>query len=509
MKILNKEFCIILFLFLISFIPRFELLSKGPFHWDTLYMIQCAEKTLKGKIALAQDVGALPAVFLDALFILIAHILNLNKFFVVNIAVGFGASLSICFFYLFIKELLNSKKAAFYSSILYSFLPPFFSVSTFGRTDHIFSLLFFFISFWLLVKYIKENNLKIYLSSLAFLGLAISTRFPEFLMFLVYLLILFIFGERIWIEKKNLKVKKKVITEVGLAIIIPTVVFFIFYLPFIGEVINRIILHATTEQFGKWAGIYSPYLVISLRYLFKSLSFWGIALSIFGTIILFRNRKYKEILIFTFWFLIMFIFFGNQVTVAARFLITSMIPLLILTSYFITEFLNFFQSFLKINISSFTSNSIQLILVAILIYLTFLPVYPILEFRHNHNMQKEFAMYLKNITEDNAIILAKDEGIFLRYYLGSTNRSITSFPSTCNSTKMKEFFEKMDSWLEENRSVYIIETGLAYDPCRLFLNTLLQNYNLTLVGKHLNEDWHHKSIYPGLFEERVFKITKK
>jgi len=142
----NKEKLSLLALFIIALLPRILLLSKGPFHWDSLAMIICGEKTLRGEICLAQDIGAYGSILTNSLFIFVGSYLGLSSEQAVLFFVSFFSAVSILIFYLFIKEFFKTEKLALYSTVLFAFLPTYFSVSTFGRTDHVFFYISFFCS---------------------------------------------------------------------------------------------------------------------------------------------------------------------------------------------------------------------------------------------------------------------------------------------------------------------------------------------------------------------------
>jgi len=496
-RIPSSKILLLVGIFAIAAIPRFAFISKGPFHYDTLDYVIAGKKTLEtGSLHYAHGVGYPLTVILSAFSQLIFGFFLADGIKAVLIITVIGASLATLAFFIFVDFLFKNKKIALFSALIFSFFPPFFSVTTYGRLDHAFALLFVISSFYFLFRHLRAKNVKYLVYSSVFLGLAVCTRFSTLWTVFPYLFVYVSWNSRLKKNKlivfKNAFTIDKFVFSVFPAILTVTA----FYLPmFLNSGISRFIEVISNPYQAKWMGLFTPLLTLSISWMVKSLTYLGIALGILGIYFIFKEKKF--ICFFSVvWVILLTLYFGNLSSVSPRYLILPSLPLFFVIGFSIHK-IEQFRKYLGLTI------------LAILIFWTVYPIYPILEFRHSHNMQKEFAMYLKNITEENAIILAKDEGIFLRYYLESTNRSITSFPSTCNQVKMDEFFERMDSWLGENRSVYIIETGFAYDPCGLFLNTLLQNYNLTLVGKHLNEDWHHKSISPGLFEERVFKITKR
>jgi len=492
----NKKL-ILLAVFIISAVPRFALLSAGPFHYDTLDYVIAGKKTLEtGSLHYAHGVGYPFTVVLSAFFQLILGCFSVDEVGTILIATAVGASLAVVAFFMFVESLFKNKKVAFFSSLAFSFFPPFFSVTTYGRLDHAFSLFFVALSFYFLLKHLDTKDGKYLIFSSISFGLGVCTRFSVIWIIFPYIFTYLYFNLKI--RRNKLIIIKNAYTVDKLTFLIFPAMFVVIalYLPMLlNSGLSRFVYVISNPYQAKWMGIFTPLLRLSFSWLVKSFTYFGIILIIFGMYLTFKEKRYSICAFSLLWVLVLMLYFGNLSSVSPRFLILPSLPLFFILGFSVYKIDHF-------------SRHLGLFTIAALIILMIYPIYPILKFRHTHNMQKEFAMYLKNITDENAIILAQDESIFLRYYLKDT-RTIVNPPVTCNETEMQKFFEKVNTWLDRNRSVYIIETGFAYDPCKLFLNTLFRNYTVVLVGKHLNEDWHHKSIFSGVFEERVFRIERK
>lgn len=487
---------VIFFLFVVSLLPRIALLSAGPHHYDTLDYILRGKETLEtGRLHYAHGVGYPFTVILSAISQIIFRYFSVDEVKAVLIMGAIGASLAVIAFFLFVQMLFKNWEISFFSSIIFSFFPTFFSITTHGRLDHVFALFFVISSLYFLLKYIETRNTKLLAMSSVLFGLGIGTRFSEIWAALPYFFAYSFF--HIKVRKNELIISKNAFTIDKLAcLILPaaTITSILYFPMFLTYGISRFIEVISNPYQAQWLGIYTPLLNLSVGWIVNMFTYLGIALLVIGTYFIIKERQRFVGLFSLVWVLTLTLYFGNLSTVSPRYLILPSLPLFFISGFSIYR-INKLRKYLGY------------VILLILIFLMISPIYPILEFRHKHNLQKEFAAYLKNITEEDAIILAQDEVIFLRYYLKG-NRTITSFPITCNKTEMIEFFRKMNSWLKQNKSVYIIETGFAYDPCKLFLRGLA-NYEVILVGKHLNEDWHHKCIFWGVFEERVFRILPK
>lgn len=485
-----KKYCSLILFFLISFFPRLFLLSAGPFHYDSLDYIISGAKTLETfRIQYAHGVGYPLTVIVSAISQVLFGIFGINPANSVLIAGAVLGSLSVFSLYLFVYGIFKNFEIAFFTSLIFSFSPAFFSITTHGRIDHGLECIFLPLSFYLLIREGKASIRKYFISSLL-LGLAIASRLSAAIAVLIWGL-WYLFWEPSF--KKIFRIK--ILAIITLGITIPPL---IFYWPALAKSGLKIIADTANDpnQAVGWAGLFTPLTLLGLKWELEMLTILGTILILAGACLLFKEYNRKKLLLFLLWFLISFLYFSNIGCESPRYLIWPSFPLFIFAAY----------ALYKIYV---LRKYLAYIILAALIILQITPIMPILISRHRRNFQKEFASYVGNIIEDNSIILAKDEWIFLEYYIRNKQKTITSFPSTCDEKEMEMFLNVLDGWLTKGKNVYIVETGFSYDPCNLFINKTMERYKILFAGKYINEDWHRKCISDGLFIEKIFKLLPK
>ena len=501
----NKVFYFILIgLFFISLVPRLILLSKGAFDVDTLGYVISGRRTIEDlSLQYRGRTGCTLAVLLSSFSQLFFGLFGIDEVQAVLLGTAIGASLAVVAFFLFVYKLFdNNLEIGIIASLLLSFFPSFFSVTTYGRIDHAFTIFFVSLSFFFLFKYFESKRRRDVIISAFCLGLSITARLPYVLTILPWLFSFLFSSELIKLSGKKPIISKELLNPklwifISISALFPI---FLLYLPMFLESGILHFVNPVNIYKAKWMGLFTPWLVVSMGWEIKMLSSLGILFIMSGIYFLWKESR-KNLFFLSFWALSLFFFFGNLNVVSPRYLILPSLPLIIIIAYFL------YSSFVKLsNLAEIKElRFLYIILVILLIYSQLNPILHTFQFRHNHDMQKEFALYLDDIVAPNAIILAQDEKDFLEYY---TNKTAIKPAITCNKTKIEEFSGEIDVWLENNVSVYIIESSFLYDPCKLLAKEITTTYNVSQVGKHLNADWHHKSIFPSLFEERIFEITK-
>lgn len=370
--------------------------------------------------------------------------------------------------------------------MIFCFLPLHIDISTFGLT-HPVSIFFNLTGIYLLFLYLEKFKLKnLFLSSI-FLGCGTASRLTDGIIMLaiIYLYLIQSF------KSSNLS-KKLIIKRLITFLTLYSFIILISYLP--------MLLNIGIAQFKETLSVY--YYAQSFRY-FSEYSTWIIdILSFPGAIFLIAGLGYssfhknKSIVFFLLiWFFSLFIYYGSHHFAQYRYFCFAIIPLLIIQGYFTSKAFYYLRK-------------IALLSVFILIASNFLHFYPIVKFRHDHNLQKEFAEFVRNNTNDYSYVIAMDEGPILEYY---TDRKILYKPIGLKKVEFNEFFINIDMLLEKYNNVYIISSAIdGYDPQEYFRKDLSNNYNLEYIGGHLNQDWHAQSIYEQvIFEEKLFKLEKK
>ena len=487
-----EEKWIISGLFLFSLLLRLFFMNDGLFHYDSVDFAIQAERTVEElKIHYAHGMGFPGMAILNGLAYGTDALIRGTQSAELSItllSIIFGAA-AVVIFYLFTKELTQDRFIAFTAALLFSITPLFLSVTTFALS-HGASVFFSLLAIYLFQKSEqKEQRWRyrlIILSGLT-LGFAVTIRITNVLYAALILLLYFNpkFEQRELILEKP-KIKEIILT--GVLFITPLILtFLLLYWPKISTA-GLGFITATAESV-KWLGIYSQMTLFLLNWLNSSVILLGWILMLGGLVYSLKAKRYSIILLA--WFVIFAIYFLNlSGTVSPRHLIPLLIPVYI----YIATALEWVKSKNKL---------VAAVIIVILVLAMLIPVYPILEFRTQYCGPKEFAYYVQQNTEPDSVVIAVDEWIHLKYY---ANRTTLTHTQDGNDTKILEFLDRIDNYLDNNTPVYIVETGFSYDPGQKIQKSIVTNYNLTLIGSHLNEDYHKKAMFDGRFEERLFKI---
>ncbi|NQV00080.1 MAG: glycosyltransferase family 39 protein [Parcubacteria group bacterium] len=485
----RKDIMISLLLFFVAFIIRFLLISKGPFHSDTLELAINAEKTLNTFSLHYLHATGYPLIVITAsIFIFLIRFLGINDpVFCVNImSVVFG-SLGIGIFYLFSRKILDILGASI-SSLILALLPLHISVSTFGMT-HPLSIFFHLIGFYFLFLYLEKYKLNRLIISAIFFGFGAAARLTDSLI-IIAVIFLYLF----WSFKNSMISKKDIIYRLASFLILYSVVTLLFYLP--------MFLEGGLSHFKDTMSAYYFYhslscLYGSLKYIIEILSLPGVIISFAGMGYFFLERNRSLFYFLLIWFFSLFSYYGTCNAMSYRYLLLPLLPALIMQGYFISKLFKF--------------KRLVGILICFLLFISvvknFIEFYPIIQFRNKNSLQEDFARFVQRNTEPNAYIIAMDEGCFIEYY---AKRKILYKATGLNEDDFDEFFKRVDLLLDKDIPIYIISTGIyGYDPKKFFITMLLNNYILTYIGEHPNEAWHKKSIKQSLFLEKLYKIQKR
>ncbi len=445
---------ILTFLFMFSLIFRFFFRSKGLLHMDSIVYVNTASAIVdSGRLHYAHSPGfpgvgiiyGLSNLFLD---------LPIEK--VSIYASVFIGSLSIPLTYLFVYRFTRNQGIALITALLLMVNPLHWSLSEQALSD-ILSFFFLILTAYMLTF---DNGMKI-LSGIAF-GIAISIRLTNILFFPFYIFLLF--KER---EIGSL-LKGSILSFTGL----------LFYFP--------VYLLYGFEYFTSSAARnkFVPTLLPKIKdYLFDifsvSLSTAFIPLFLFGMTILLKKRRYFHLSALILWIVPFFFYYGNVLTVAARYFIPIIPPLLILISF---------------GLKSIRKNA-RMLLIFLILLQSIGYIYPVLDSRSTHSYQEEFALYVKNNTETNSLLVVSEETAFIQYF---GNR--TAIPLNVTLTK---------SCLMEGKNVYVVSSAFFKRGGEEKEVEFRGTFNFTLVGTRLNEDFHHRAIYSGFFNESLYKLRLK
>jgi len=502
---------------LFSFLLRFALISKGPYHGDTISLIIQAEKTLETLHLQKQSPLGFPLiVILASLSIFISRIFSLNNTaMAVNFISVVFSSLAVFAFYFLILELFtpdkntncqkkNIQKArliATISAILLSISPIFLGISVYGKS-HAPCLFFLLAGMRFLLKFLKTSTPKFFILSALFLGLMGATRILDLFLMSLPLSVLYFFAKNIPTEKINILKKLKSFVLWWISIISITSLCYLPYL-FQGEMnsfssdLIRYMQHAFAENY---IGLFSGRLWIVIKYLLKNFSILSFLLSLAGFIVLYKKNLFLFIFLIL-WILSPVLYYGNlYMTVTSRYFVIVLPPITIAIAYGIV-------SFMQKNIIS----KITVLIILFILQITMLKtIYPLLKIRHDYAITPSFAKWVEKNTPPNARIIHPDGSAFLPYY---GNRQTAYRPLSADKATKEElntFREKTDTLLNQNIDLYINSIGLyTYNTENHFSNFFHKHYVGKEVGTHYYEDWHSGAMEMTIVPVTLYKIEKR
>jgi hypothetical protein len=488
-KIKLKNWQIIIFLFLFSFLLRIFFINEGIFHHDGIKLAQAVENSYTDKTLYGQINGRYGSVILNLIFFIPLKLLfNLeNSEKIILFSDVLFASISIVILFLFIKKLFNSDFIAFSSGVLFSVTPVFLSVTTIGK-EHGATICFLLLSFFILLFGLEKNSkLLLAISSLLF-GFSLFIRESVF----VFIPFYFLFYISPTLESFKLKINKEKFRIKNLiSIFLPFIILFLVFFIYSREILFRTFFETGTAIVS-FLGFLSPVFNLAIKELVSTTSIILILFAFLGLICLFFNNKNKfNLLFFLFWFCLIF-YFGNTSGYNSRYLDFILIPFFLFCSFSLY----------------FIYKKSKIIAFLFLLYFSvsmFLYVYPILDFRHSYNGEKRYALFVKENTPENSVIIVMDDGPFIEYY---GDRKIFGHPiGDIDETKI--WVSDIKNYLKNGTPVYLAESGFSYDQGDIFKNAVLNNFNITVVGSKLIEDYHHSLIEFAKYDARLFKINEK
>jgi hypothetical protein len=454
-----------LWIFLYCVIPRILLLSKGPFQSDVVdFLIAMRDKTVTVHGA-HFPLPSLVIVFLAYLKdILHLPFSDLTLLLWATAALASAASVLV---YLLGKRIFDAAPALIYA-LMVSFIPIFFSLTTFGRIDYALAVLLLPVSlFYFLRK-------RLFFCSL-FTGLCVLSRPESACILLGYALAIMAWQLRagslpLWVRVY------RAFRDCAVLAVFP--------------LLCMALLRAAVPVVSiGYTGIRLDRLWESALLVFSLMSI-PLGFAVFGLLRkLFTPNNGQAVLFFVL-FLISVGFAVSLDDFSSRWLT---IPLF---------FLSFFIAY---GITLVFETRRAAILISIFCALLMLnSVIDVVYHRHANAYQVDFAGYLAMVTEPDSVILARDEGIFLAYY---AHRKVLIPPAQCDRQQWNAFSAQVEKFIKSKKPVYVISTAFDPDPCRYFQDFIYNNFVLFKVGEQLNEDWRRMTVARRLFLEKIFRIN--
>lgn len=480
----------IIFLFLLNFLTGLVFVNEGLFHFDSVFLAQAVEKTFHTGVLSPAVQGRYGSVVVSFLVSLPFLISGLYSDFVINLSSILFHSLSVAVLFLFVRELFNDNRQAFYCALLFSFTPFYFIPNTYGK-EHGTSIFFLILSFLLLYRGVnKKSSFLVVLSTLIFV-FAITTR--ESVLVTVPLFLLLFFRPKIAIRPLRLVFHQDSLdVKLLISFILPLIAAFSFVLfIYLKDAIFRSIFLQNTTSSISFVGLLSANFFYALYALGQSIPMLVFILFILGIFKMVAARKLFPALFLLFWFMLIF-YIANTSSFVPRYLDIVIIPVYVFASYMLSK--------------QYIKN--RIITSAVVVYLVvdmFIFMCPMLIFRHQYNGEKRFALFVKEKTDNNAVIIALDDAPFIEYY--AKRKTIT-----CNVFDQKDidkFVLTISEYLRKGIPVYLLESAITSYDSEYFHEALFVNFGITIVGVRLWEDYHSAEEGFGLRYKRLFKVHLK
>ncbi len=495
----SKKFFIPVLLFLISFYLRGSLISKGPYHADCLRLAITAEQILTQKKLLFLQASGLPlTALMGAGFVGVFKLFqNKDIVFAVNFMSVLMSSLSVVFFYLFVKVFFDRKTAAL-SALLLLVNPIFLATSVYGNS-HMPALFFMLPMFLLLKKATQEDKLRSYLLPGIFLGLMGAARLQD-AVFAGIPALYFLFCEKKKGEEGSFFLSR--LKKIGIFLISAISVTVAFYLPGIfleGESVGRHWLFKVVEaQVLKGIALKAFVFKANAKHFLDSLTVAGFLLCLIGGVVL-KNKNSKR-----FWFLFLWIFpgllfFGSLIYTRPRLFLIPVLGCVLLQG---------------IALSSLSKNRYEKILSLglffMVISLSLASVLGILNLRNQQAYLPEFYQWVAAKTEPNALIIERDNSLFIKFYAKRECMSLTRDLYVFKNKDRERFKQKLDEELRSGRPVYATGSGLAgYNPSFKNEEYMQREYKLTFVGHYIAENWQPGALVSRIGLIPLYKIELK
>jgi hypothetical protein len=259
-------------------------------------------------------------------------------------------------------------------------------------------------------------------------------------------------------------------------------------------------------RFWQWGvtqnflGVISASMRESFQHIIFGLTPIGGVVSLLGIIYGLRAHR-RDFLFLLSWILIPLGFYGNLDSTAPRFLLISIVPLLICQGTFLARLQSYRRPWFPAGVYGY---------VGITVVVLFSQTYPILKFRHTYELLPEFGRYVQTVTPPDAVIVAGDEALFIHHY---GKRDILARPKFFDKDairQLQDLGQEIDRRINRGTEVYITNTGLySYDPGHIFSSFIKTRYSLRLIGERLTEDWHQGETRLRTGMERLYRLEIK
>lgn len=499
---LNKRVILLILLFVFAFFIRFMFINKGPFHWDTLDLAIAAQKTLSTHILHYEHGTGYPlTVICGAFMILIFKPFGItDPVFCVNFMSVLAGTISVILLFFLTEKLFDIStgpkaecgnlsaesnfRKAFFAAVLLACFMPHVAISTFGKSLTLSICLALAGAYYMLV-YTQGHKPKHLLYSAVFLGFCGAARLSDIFIFAPITYLYFSEGKIDYARIKNFIV----------FVIVFVLTAAIYYLPMLlDKGIAQFVEVWQSAGGAQYVGIFSDVFKYNSAWMKNIFSADGFALFLAGFGYMIVKKQYRPFIFLMIWFLALFTFYAGISSSGPRYLVIAWIPLIIAQGSFLGDF-------------GGKKRLLAFLALGIMTCVNFFKYTPVLEFRHRYALQQEFARWVNEETEPDAMVIAMDESIFIEYY---GKRKVILRPMFKNKFQIDRFFQQLDGFFSQGKKVYVIGTAcMSYDADGAFRRALLDKYRVVCIGRKDNEDWHHALLDQVFLKEALFRLEKK
>lgn len=128
--------------------------------------------------------------------------------------------------------------------------------------------------------------------------------------------------------------------------------------------------------------------------------------------------------------------------------------------------------------------------------------YPLISNRSVYSGPKRMALYAKEKTERDAVIVTMDASVFYGYY---GNRGTESHPVN-DGRANRLFVEKLLGMAGSGKKLYVDTTAFSYDKEGVFEILLSGAFRLEPVGNVVGEEWNDSELKPEYFVNTLYRL---
>ncbi len=487
-------------IFVASLAIRLALISKGPYHGDTIYIVMQAERTLQtGQLQRLFGFGYPLMVILSSAFIAIGRWLGMNDAVTaVNLVSVITSSIAVPLMYLIARKILQSEIPAILAAVFFSLSPIGLGLSIYGKS-HMPAMMCLLAGVDWFLKFNKTGRLRYLVWGSIAIGLMGAARIQD--MVLIIPMLLFGFFVRPLAPEISRPALGDFLKSLGLiaAVVIGLHIPFLVGKSTSSEFTEQLSIFWTIGLENNYAGLVSPYLGLFLKFMMQCFTPIGFFLAVAGLIWL-RIKQPRAGGLLSIWVIIPVLFYGNTTTIVPRFFLLILPPLCIGLTYILW----------KLYQLSFKMRMMSVLLGMMILGLTSHHIIPILHHRHTYAHTVEYARWIQSLTPDNATIIVSDEIGFLKYY--GDRSMIRRSPSVdysvaANAAPLKQ---QIDRQLKDHQPVFVTHPGMiTNEPYSHFADFIFDHYQVHELGKHPYEDWHRGELRQQVYEFGFYQILPK